>query len=771
MALQPGDRLGPYEILAPICAGGMGEVYRARDTRLGREVAIKVSHSQFTERFEREARVIATLNHSNICTLHDIGPNYLVMELIDGVTLAERIEEGAMPVEEAVTIAAKIADALEAAHEKGIVHRDLKPANIKITSEGSVKVLDFGLAKTAAPEPTGKKEEHPTISLAATQAGSILGTPAYMSPEQARGKPVDKRTDIWAFGCVVVEILTGRQAFRGDTTSDLLATVIKEEPKLDGVPAHLRPALEKCLRKDPRTRSRAIGDARNALEEAKPETSASAGVFGKEASKWPWPAAAAFALIALALTVTLTWNYFGRAATADQPLMRFSADLGPDAVLGPRSTAAISPDGTRLAFVSRGPSGKQQLATRRLDQENPTLLPGTENAVDPFFSPDSQWIGFFAEGDLKKVAVQGGAAVTLCSAGDARGANWGEDGNIIFNDRPTSSGLLRVSEGGGTPQTLTTPLKGEYSHRWPQILPGGDAVLFTSTANPGDWENGVIDLLSLKTGKWKTVQHDGYFGRYLPTGNGSGHLLYVHQGTVFGVPLDMSRGEVKGTPVPLLENVLSGVNFGSGNFDVSRDGIFVYAGGGSRGMPLALLESDGRAQSLLPPAFYNAAHFSPDGKRIVVVSAGDVQVFDRDHDRMSRLTVSRAYASPIWAPDGHHIVAWSAVSTGDALQWFRSDGTGAVETLFDSKRQITPYSFSQDGTYLAFTEVNPETAQEIWILPLDLSDPDHPKPGKPQRPLTSGHADTAPAISPDGKWIAYSFWNPGAMRFMCGRLS
>ena len=422
MPLSPGTHLGPYEILAPIGAGGMGEVYRARDTRLKREVAIKVSHEQFSDRFEREARAVAALNHPNICTLYDVGPNYLVMELVEGPTLAERIKEGVIPLDEALGIASQIADALEAAHEKGITHRDLKPGNVKIKPGGAVKVLDFGLTKQSRDHEGAVTESSPTLSMTATEAGVILGTVAYMSPEQARGRPVDKRVDIWAFGVVLYEMLTGQRPFQGEDVAQILAAVISKEPSWELVPVKVQRLLKRCLEKDPQKRLRDITGVGLLLEET-PQGPEPASTVPRH-NRVPWAVAVAFGAISVALGVLL-WR---PTRPTDRPLMRFSADLGPEAVEGANITAAISPDGARLAFVARGPAGKQQLATRLLDQAKPTLLPGTENAADPFFSPDGQWIGFFADGKMKKISVQGGAAVTLCDVANARGASWGEDG-------------------------------------------------------------------------------------------------------------------------------------------------------------------------------------------------------------------------------------------------------------------------------------------------------------------------------------------------------
>jgi serine/threonine-protein kinase len=753
--MTPGTKLGPYEIIAPIGAGGMGEVYKARDTRLGRDVAIKVSNENFSDRFEREARSIAALNHPNICHLYDVGPNYLVMELIDGTPL-----KGPLNLETALEYAKQIADALEAAHERGIVHRDLKPGNILITSGGVIKVLDFGLAKSAE-APAGNPESSPTMTISPTRAGMIIGTAAYMAPEQARGKAVDKRADIWAFGCVLYEILTGREPFHGETVSDLLAAVLKEPPNLERVPAHLRPVIEKCLRKDPKTRWRDIGDVRTALEEAKPESAARP----VRSAKLPWVLAGALALASMTLSVLL-WRSM---APTDKPLMRVSIDLGPDALamFGPRTTAVISPDASRLAFIVRS-GGKQVLATRRLDQQNATVFPGTENALDPFFSPDSQWIGFIADGKMKKINVQGGAPITLCDTTDARGASWGDDGSIIFTES-SIVGLSRVSENGGVPQTLTTPAQGEFSHRWPQILPGGQAVLFTSAASPGDFENGFIGVLFLKTGKWKIIQRGGYFGRYLPTSRTGGDLLYVHQGTLFGRPFDLSRYEVQGATAPLVENLAaSGGNYGSGNFSFSRNGVFVYSsGGGSEGSPLALIEAGGKTQQLLPSAAYTSARFSPDGKRIAVSKAGDIYVYDRERDRIAQVTASLNHVLPVWAADGKHIVFRHTDQSGYALQWIRADGAGQAQTLIEGAGLMNASSFSRDGKYLAYA-VTRGAQQDILVLPLDLRDPEHPHPGKPIEIAAGPASEVTPAFSPDGKWIAYGSFETGRVEvYVC----
>ena len=468
MALATGTRLGSYEVLSAIGAGGMGEVYQANDTKLGRDVAIKVLPEAFAHdadrlsRFQREAKMLAALNHANIATIYGLeqsgGTGYLVMELVSGENLAERAKrDGAVPVEEALTIAKQIAEALEAAHEKGIIHRDLKPANVKLTPEGKVKVLDFGLAKAFAGDTsTEDMGNSPTLSMAATMQGVILGTAAYMSPEQARGKAVDKRTDIWAFGCVLYELLTGKAAFHGEDVTDILAAVVRAEPDWTALPANISPSirvlLQRCLRKDRRQRTPDAATIRIEIEDAiaAPKDSGATQAAPTSTSKLPWAVAAALAIVA----VVMAFGWWRATRPVEQPLrplVRLDVDLGPDVSLGSPYGAdtILSPDGTRLVYVSQG-----RLFTRRLDQPNATELAGTQGAYAPFFSPDGQWVAFFSLGKLKKISVEGGSAITLCDANNGSGGSWGEDGNIIAG-LTTNSGLSRIPSGGGPPTSVT----------------------------------------------------------------------------------------------------------------------------------------------------------------------------------------------------------------------------------------------------------------------------------------------------------------------------
>jgi predicted Ser/Thr protein kinase len=570
MNLPSGTRLGPYEILDLLGRGGMGEVYRARDPRLGRDVAIKVSAEQFNERFEREARAAASLNHPGICTLHDVGPNYLVMEVVEGPTLAERIKAGPIPLEEALGIARQIADALEAAHEKGIVHRDLKPGNIKVKVDGTVKVLDFGLARLTDPVGAGLQtgpyvSASPTItSPAVTGIGVILGTAAYMAPEQARGKTVDKRADIWAFGVVLYEMLTGKRAFDGEDVSTILAAVIQTEPKLESVPRKAQRLLKSCLEKDPKKRLRDIGDAWKLLDDTAASTVPPSwrGALG-------WIAAAALAIVS-AVAIWAPWRT--TLGSAERPLVRLDVDLGSDISLVPLtnptpSSVLISPDGTRLMYLANVAAGPTRIFMRRLDQLKATELAGTDGALSPFISPDGQWVRFFDGRRLKKISVEGGATVPLGDFGIFAGASWGDDGNLIVGSG-LNKGLLRMPSAGGTEDTVVELASDELFLSAPQILPGGKAVLMAVYGTPPGVDKANIDIVSLGDRSRKTLLRGATSARYLP----SGHLVYTNRSTMFTVPFDVETSETRGAAVPVLDDVAYDGAAGFAQFDVSRGG-------------------------------------------------------------------------------------------------------------------------------------------------------------------------------------------------------
>jgi serine/threonine-protein kinase len=745
MLLNAGDKLGPYEILGPIGAGGMGEVYRARDPRMGREVAIKVSAERFSDRFEREVRAVAALNHPNICQVYDVGPTYLVMELVEGPTLADRIRERAVPLEEALAIARQIGDALESAHEKGIVHRDLKPANVKVKPDGAVKVLDFGLAKVAAEAATAaaSPDNSPTLTVGATQAGQILGTAAYMSPEQARGKTVDKRADIWAFGVVLYEMLTGRRLFEGETISDTLAGVLTKEPDWTGVPLKAQRLLKSCLEKEPKRRLRDIGDAWCLLDDA-PVLVATRDVR--------WKAAAGALTAALAISLWAPWR--GAVQPAERPSPHLDLDLGSDVSLdqttGP--SMAVSPDGTRIVFVSQDLDGTSRLYARSLEQGNTQRLPGTEGAYAPFFSPDGQWVGFFASGKLKKTRTDGSEPVALCDAPSGRGASWSEDGSIIAALNP-QMGLSQVSWGGGEVVPLTSLAAGEDSHRWPQVLPGGKFVLFTFSRIAINFDDAGIAILSLKDRRRKNLlQHAGMYPRYIT----SGHVLYATKGSLFAAPFDLNRLEITGAAVRL-EEASTDISRGFAQIDISQSGMLALRSGGAVGLStFAWLNGPGQTKPLtLDPGLYTYPRISPDGTRIAyVVSEGshsDLFVYDWRRGINTRLTKGHVTRHPLWSPDGRFLVYESV----DGMSWIQSDGAGTPQQLTRSTNRQAPNTFHPDRKRLAFTESTLGTKSEIRILPVQLGATGI-SAGEPQSFVKTASILSFPVFSPDGRWLAYA---------------
>ncbi len=751
MLLSAGDRLGPYEIVAPVGRGGMGEVWKARDSRLKRDVAIKTARSGFSTRFQREAQAVAALNHPNICTLYDVGPDYLVMEYIEGPTLAERIARGPIPLEEALGIARQIGDALEAAHERHIIHRDLKPANLKIRPDGSAKVLDFGLAKF---DSAGALTDDTETLNAGTQEGTILGTAGYMSPEQARGQAVDKRADIWAFGVVLFEMLTGKRLFAGQTTAETLAAVLHEEPEWNQVPAQARRLLRRCLEKDPKARLRDIGDAWQLLEEPPAAIPAAHGV--------PWKAVAAVGLAIVAtLSLRALWPTAQPAAGA---LVAVNLDLGPDVSLdsGPAPSVDLSPDGSRMVFVARGPDGIRHLYTRRLEQATAALLAKTDGAFGPFFSPDGQWLGYFADNKLKKIPVEGGEPIVLCEAPLGRGASWGADDAIIAT-LDTRAGLVRVPAAGGTP-TPVTQLdleRGEASHRWPQILPGGKAAIFTMSNEGAFYEGAHIMAVSLVDHRTKMIlRRVGMFGRYLP----SGHLTYVTKGTLYGVPFDPDKLETRGPPVALLEQVAHNPLFGSAQLNFTQGGTLIYRNGAKNDTAtIHWRDGAGKAEPLWEvPGYYQALRLSPDGKLLAVAVAegpdSHIWVYNWERRLSTRLTKGEGvYQAPVWHPNGQFVVFRGP----GGMFWARTDGVGKPQALSESKYPQNPNSISSDGKRLAFSELNPGSGADLRILPVEAG-PGVLKAGRPESFLRTPAAAPSMAFSPDGRWLAYSSTESGA---------
>lgn len=776
MAFPSGSRLGSYQIVAAIGAGGMGEVYRARDCRLDREVALKVLPEPFAcdaermVRFEREAKLLASLNHPNIAHIYGLeessGRPALVMELVEGRELRERIKQPALTIEEALPLARQIAEALEYAHERGIIHRDLKPANVKLTPDGQVKLLDFGLAKALEPDAAGEDlQNSPTLSVAATRAGMLLGTAAYMSPEQARGKTADRRTDIWSFGCVLYEMLAGTSPFSGDTTSDTLASVLRAEPDWSmlpsTIPARIRELLQRCLQKDPKLRLQAIGEARIAIDAVianVPEITTDRSAPTVRPSRWrailPW----AVAFLAILLAAVLAYL---RPAAEMRPVMQLSLAL-PKPMSGildpnPGSPFAISPDGSQVAFSASDAGKPPQLFLLSLDQRTAVPLAGTENATQPFFSPDGQWIGFFSLGRLRKVSLHGGPAVDLADAPVPHGANWASDGSIIYAPN-FGSGLMRVPAGGGAAQSLTTPneKENEVSHRWPQVLPGGKAVLFTiQLTTQTTYDDARIAVLSLQTGKWHTLLDGGSYARYVP----SNHIVFARAGSLIAAPFDLRRFEISGQPVPVIDGlVTTAVTSGGAEYDIAPTGLLAYVSGTARPPENSLVWVDrhGVGKKLTAPLNnYSHPRISPDGRLMAVQIRGsgssDIWVYDFARNTMTRLTFAGNNADPVWTADSKKVI-YRSVKRAPSIQWRAADGSGSEDTILplglDAMASV-PSSVSPNGTTLLYSRRGPAGVSLTYALSLDGRGTSRPYSQSASQMIDS-------EFSPDGQWVAYT---------------
>jgi eukaryotic-like serine/threonine-protein kinase len=763
MTIAAGTKLGPYEITGAIGAGGMGEVYRARDPKLGRDVAIKVLPEAFARdtermaRFQREAKVLASLSHPNIATIYGLedsgSTRALVMELVEGPTLADRIKQGPIPVDEAVRIARQIADALEYAHERGIIHRDLKPANVKVTNDDAVKVLDFGLAKALEGDPSSIDiSTSPTISRMATQQGVLLGTAAYMAPEQAKAKSVDRRADIWAFGCVLYEMLTGKQAFTGETVTDTLASIIKEEPDWKLLPAatpmRVRVLLQRCLQKDPKQRLRDIGDARISLDEVlfgSPEpsnivvspTGARAEVLRRIAL---WSIIASLILAALASYAT--WN-LKPSHVPPRPVTRFTITLpqGQRFLRPDQPALALSPDGSKLAYVAAAQDASQQnIYLRAMDSAETKVIAGTEGATEPFFSPDGQWLGFFADGKLKKISVNGTVAQVLADVPAPFGGSWGNQNTIVFTPGPTT--LLQVSDRGGAPLPVTHLEKGELGHFFPQFLPDSKTVVFEVAGTAG----ATIAVQQIGTSERRHLI-EGQDGR-VPQYASSGHLIYSQAGNLMAASFDLQRLEVKGASVPVVQGVLEGTQY-----SISSTGTLAYVPGSVAGAEAKLVwvSRNGAEQPLAAPAHdYNAPRISPDGHRLAVDSGNQVWLYDLARDTLTRFTFEGTINQfPTWSPDEKR-VAFTSNKEGGPLNiyWQRADGSGGLERLTTSEHFQIPCSWSPDGQLLTFFELSPKTAGDIWVLRISER--------KAQPFLQTPAFESAGQLSPDGHWVAYT---------------
>jgi eukaryotic-like serine/threonine-protein kinase len=805
-----GARLGPYEIGSLLGVGGMGEVYRARDTRLGRDVAIKILPEVFVAdaerraRFEREARLLASLNHPHIGTIYGFeerdGIHALVLELIEGETLAQRLSRtakaadgsrdgsagGGIPLDEALKIARQIAEALEAAHDKAIVHRDLKPANIALTRDGVVKVLDFGLAKIGGHDGASDLTRSPTITVMATGEGAILGSAESMSPEQARGKVVDKRTDIWAFGCVLYHMLTGRKVFVGDTISDTIAAILGREPDWTALssatPPAIRRLLSRCLEKDLDRRLHDIADARIEIDDVMRQPHASgdevstrhdhAGWVPRRAM-FPLAATVAVVLAAGAIAGVRWWSIPAAPSVASLARLIISLPASQTIEKGRFPPVALSPDGKFLVYVAAREGGTTSLYLRPLDELAPRAIPETDGASTPFFSPDGRWLGFYADGMLKKLSVDGGVALAICEAAPVWSATWGERDTIVFATTLAGSGLWRVSANGGEPVQITKPKPDEGQHGYPQLLPGGTQILF-SILRKNAWHAAIVDV---NGGEPRVLGNGRVVGegtRYISTG----HLVYAQSGGLVATPFDPASGDLDQPPVPLLERIETS-RFGGAYFAFAPAAgtlVYVPAGTAVTDRTLLRIDRDGRAAPLLDTrGGYQHPTLSPDGRRAAVVMTSeigsDIWIIDLARTTRTRLTTGGIGAFPVWAPDGLKLAFQSTAPGPFNLFWKSLGGNAEAQPLLKSTDAASvqspnsvamllpgtlptlsgagpqfPMSWSPDGATLAFHERKPDGKRDIWVV----------APGGDPSPfLLTPFDERSPRFSPDGRWLAY----------------
>ena len=778
MSLSPGSCLGPYEIVTLLGSGGMGEVYRARDTRLERTVAIKVlpealaADPQFRTRFDREARIISQLDHPHICALYDVGEQdgvaYLVMQYLEGETLAARLERtttghppgSGLAFDRALTIAIEIVSALDKAHRAGVIHRDLKPGNVMLTGTGA-KLLDFGIAKSQAPAVAGSGLSMlPTTPPSLTARGAIVGTLQYMAPEQLEGRDADARTDIFAFGALVHEMFTGRKAFEGKSSASLIAAILEHDPvpvsSVQRLASHsLDRLVRTCLDKNPDNRWQSAGDLLRELTWIAGEPASTGRPQSTSRISWlrgPTVAWAAAAVFAIAATVTLLTSWSRRATTSPpaSSSMRLSVSLPDGARLVTEAfpAVALSPLGTHLVYVAQR-DASPRLYLRRLDTFETREIPGTEEAMSPFFSPDGQWIGFAAQGKLKKVSIAAGQPIVLADSPVLFGGTWGRDDTIVF--APTDVGLFRVSSSGG-PVTPVTTLDGktaEGGHLWPEFLPDGQSILLTVGTTGTNMERARIVLQSLSGGPRRTLVQGGTNPRYLS----SGHIVYSTAGTLMAVPFNLATGTVTGAAVPVVDGVAQ-TPAGAAQFSVSPAGSLAYVAGGLRSPTRSLLWLDrgGRPTALpLPSRPYWSPRLSPDGRRIAVGIEGathDIWVSDVERDTLTRLTFGSDNYLPVWTPDGRRIAFQSNRSGLWNLFWTPVDRSSPDEQIAATDDTAVPSSFSPDGQLLAYFAMSTKTSSDLWLLSLDT-------PRTSRLFLGSPALEMSPEVSPNGAWIAY----------------
>jgi eukaryotic-like serine/threonine-protein kinase len=772
MSIAAGTRIGTYEVRALIGAGGMGEVYRAHDTKLGRDVAIKVLPEQFAReperlaRFQREAKMLAALNHPNIAAIYGLeqsgSTHYLVMELVEGPTLAERVAAGPVPVAETLPIAKQVADAVEYAHDKNVIHRDLKPANIKVTAEGMVKVLDFGLAKAMSDEPLATDiSNSPTLSMAATRQGVILGTAAYMSPEQAKGKTADRRADVWAFGVVLYELLTGKQAFQGEDVTEVLAAVVMKEPALEALPAKTPPAIRnlvrRCLEKPLRRRLPHIGEARMVIEDViSGAVPAEAVPAARDKSRERLLAVAAAIAMVIAAAGWGAFAYFWRPledARAVRFLVSPPESWNLSSQLGPGGAApfpiTVSPDGRQMAFLAASADGRTLLWVRSLDTLAAQSLAGTEGALSPFWSPDSRFLGFFAGEKLKRIEISGGPPLTLCDAFDSLGGAWSQDGTIVFAARRPPV-LQKVSASGGVPAAITSLGEGEMAHGRPFFLPDGRHFFYRAYTSS---QAGPIYVASLDSAERKMVLNvDSSNVLYT-----QGHVLFLRETTLMAQPFDTGRLELTGEPFPVAEQIVLTSTFPPlGFFSASQNGVLAYQSGASAaGSQLAWFDRAGKQVGVLgDAAAYGDVELSPDGKRasVSIPSSGgrlDVWLYDVARGLRTRFTFDAANeAESIWSPDGSRVVFNSNRKGHYDLFQKASSGAGTEEVLLEDNFEKNPVSWSPDGRSILYRSTGGPTGNDLFVLPLSGDK-------KPAPFVNTQFMENYGQFSPDGRWVAY----------------
>jgi len=777
MSLAAGARLGPYQVVSPLGAGGMGEVYRARDARLGRDVALKVLPDSLAQdedrlrRFEHEARAAGTLNHPGLLTIFDVGTYdgspYIVSELLEGTTLRSVLEGEELPLRKALDYAVQIARGLAAAHDKGIVHRDLKPENLFITRDGRAKILDFGLAKLSRLSESRAEDSDAQTATWPTDPGTVMGTVGYMSPEQVRGLAADPRSDIFSLGAVLFEMLWGKRAFQGATAVETMNAILKEDPpEVSDAARPVPPALERiarrCLEKKPQERFHSAHDLALALEALSGSSIAPAVVASPRRRGALW-GRLAWVIAAMALL-----GGFGggllvgkRGSIERQPVVKLSLTFAQEEspILAASPVLALSPDGTRLVFAGRAAGGGRRLYLRPLDRFEVAAIPGTEGASSPFFSPDGQWVGFWADKKLKKVSLAGGQPQTLCDAEILRGASWGGDGQILFSPAGNAA-LWRVRDTGGKPTQVTSfdSRRGEGTHRWPQILPRGKAAIFTSHFPTGNYASARIEVLQLGDGHRQVLLEGGSDARYLP----SGHLVFLRAGSLFAVPFALDQLAVTGPPVPVLDGVFVHEAAGFANYAVSPSGSLVYVPLDPTDFKAELVWVDRKGAALpvmpvQPPSGIGHLRLSPDGRRLAMgMTVGgpggpdsDIWTYDLARKVWDRLSSGGVNWYPVWSNDGQHLAFCSNREGNIDPFWMPVDHSAPAERLATTTNAWNcPSSWSPDGRALILDSQNPGTGYDIAALPLDGE--------RRLRPLLQTPANESGArLSPDGRWMAY----------------